>query len=58
MQRALFLLLLFLLSAVLGGQATTLNGKIVFETNRDGPSGIYPIVYERERRSHELSKPS
>ncbi len=41
MQRALFLLLLFLLSAVLGGQATTLNDKIVFEINRDGNDEIY-----------------
>ena len=41
MQRFVFLLLLFLLSAVLGGQATALNGKIVFETNRDGNDEIY-----------------
>ena len=41
MQRVVFLLLLFLLSTVIVGQVTALNGKIVFETNRDGNDEIY-----------------
>ena len=41
MQRTVFLLLLFLLFAIVGEQATALNGKIVFETNRDGNDEIY-----------------
>ena len=40
MQRTLFLLLLFLLSAV-GGSAAALSGKIVFVTNRDDNQEIY-----------------
>ncbi len=40
MQRAVFLLVLFLLSIVVG-QVTALNGKIVFETTRDGNAEIY-----------------
>ena len=41
MQRALFLLLLFLLSTVMVGQATALNGKIVFETYHHRNDEIY-----------------
>ena len=41
MQRVVFFLLLFLLSIVVVGQVTALNGKIVFETNRDGNDEIY-----------------
>ena len=41
MQRVVFLFLLFLLSAVVVGQVTALNGQIVFETNRDGNDEIY-----------------
>ena len=40
MQRALFLLLLFLLSAV-GGSAAALTGKIAFVTSRDSNQEIY-----------------
>ena len=41
MQRVVFLLLLFLFSTVIVGQIAALNGKIVFETNRDGNDEIY-----------------
>ena len=41
MQRFVFLLLLFLLSAVLGEQTIAFSGKIVFKTVRDGNSEIY-----------------
>ena len=41
MPRTLFLLLLFLFFAVMASQTTALNGKIVFETNRDGNDEIY-----------------
>ena len=48
---------LVMLVACLRAATSTLHAKIVFYFGQDGPSETCPIVYKRERKSHDFSMP-